>query len=238
MNPSVSYLIRNQLGCDLYLSLWTGSVHSPKEPPTVPDERSTLPIVQLAGYSAPVSSTLVPNIDQSVATIEPVSMTAHGPTAIMERILRLAGELEGQCRVCWAEGKAGRMHFSYRCDSGICSGNGWKLFKAKTAFPSGLVCFLCFTTYGPPFNHEVPPPGVKYKGQLCDYSDGLKELAYVIYHSEAKRNAVFARLGHTVPATLVSYWRFIGRKQASGLLGLYEVLSAYLDTREGVEVAA
>jgi hypothetical protein len=83
------------------------------------------------------------------------------------------------------------------------------MFKAKATFPPGLACFLCFGTYGPPFDHEVPPTGSKYKGELCDYPDMLKELAYIIFHSEAHRNVVFARLGHATPTTVVSYWRFI-----------------------------
>jgi hypothetical protein len=152
--------------------------------------------------------------------------------AVMQRILRLAGELDGQCRACWVNGDVGRMHYTYRCDTGICSGSGWRVFKAKTTFPPGLACFLCFATYGPPFNHEVPQTGSKYKGELCDYPDLLKELVYILFHSEVRRNAIFARLGHSAPTTIVSYWRFIGKKQASGLLGVYEVLSAFLDLRE------
>lgn len=155
----------------------------------------------------------------------------------MQRILRLAKELDGQCRVCWVNGKVGRMHYTYRCDSGVCSSSGWKMFKAKATFPPGMACFLCFGMYGPPFNHEVPPTGSKYKGDLCDYPDILKELSYIIFHSEPHRNIVFARLGHATPPTVVSYWRFIGKRRPSGLLGVYEVLSAYLDLKEAGDLA-
>jgi hypothetical protein len=111
------------------------------------------------------------------------------------------------------------------------------MFKAKATFPPGMACFLCFGMYGPPFNHEVPPTGSKYKGDLCDYPDILKELSYIIFHSEPHRNIVFARLGHATPPTVVSYWRFIGKRRPSGLLGVYEVLSAYLDLKEAGDLA-
>ena len=151
--------------------------------------------------------------------------------AAMERILHLAEEVNGQCRVCWVNGEVGQVHFTYRCDSGICSGNDWKLFKAKTHFPRGLACFLCFAPFGPPFNHEMPTSGSKYKAELCDYPDLLKELTYIVYQNQAIRNAIFATLGHPPPSTLVTYWRFLGKRHAGGLLGVYAVLDAYLGLR-------
>jgi hypothetical protein len=70
------------------------------------------------------------------------------------------------------------------------------LFKAKTHFPRGLACFLCFAPYGPPFNHETPPAGLKYRGELCDYPDLLKELTYILYQKQTIRNAIFNTLAH------------------------------------------
>jgi hypothetical protein len=99
-------------------------------------------------------------------------------------------------------------------------------------FPSGTVCYLCFAPYGPPFNHEFPPAGSRYTGELCDYPDVLKELSYILYHDTAVKDAIFARLGAPTPATLVLYKRFIGRRRAGDLLGLYEVIATYLDIRE------
>jgi hypothetical protein len=102
----------------------------------------------------------------------------------------------------------------------------------QVRFPNGIACFLCFAPYGPPFNHEIPPSGIRYKGTLCDYPDCLKELAYMIYGNEQVRDAVFTRLGRPVPATLTSYWRFIGAAPTGGLLGVYHAIAAYLDLRE------
>ena len=102
----------------------------------------------------------------------------------------------------------------------------------QTRFPSGVACFLCFAPYGPPFNHEVPRAGTRYKGEFCDYSDVLKEMTYIVYQNRRAREAIFARLDHPAPTTLISYWRFLGKRRAGGLLGLYEVLAAYLDMRE------
>lgn len=104
------------------------------------------------------------------------------------------------------------MHYTYRCDSGMCSSPSWKMFKAKATFPPGLVCFLCFGTYSPPFNHKAPPAGAMYRGDLCDYPNMLKELVYIILHSEVHRNLVFTRLGHATPPTVLLYWRFIGKR--------------------------
>jgi hypothetical protein len=102
----------------------------------------------------------------------------------------------------------------------------------QTRFPSGVACFLCFAPYGPPFNHEFPRPGTRYKGEFCDYPDVLKELTYVIYQNKRAREAVFVKLGHPVPTTLTLYWRFLGKRRGGDLLGLYEVLVAYLDVKE------
>jgi hypothetical protein len=153
----------------------------------------------------------------------------------MRRILDLAEELSGQCRVCWSRREVGRAHYTYRCHTQILSGEGWKAFKMLTRFPNATVCYLCFAPYASPFNHEIPSKGAKHKGELCEYPDALKELTYIVYQDNALRNSVFTRLHHVMPATLASYWRFLGKKQASGLFGVYEVLAAYLDVRESID---
>ena len=102
----------------------------------------------------------------------------------------------------------------------------------QTRFPLGLVCYLCFAPFGAPFNHEVPAQGTKYKGELCKYPDVLKELTYIVYQNEQMRAAVFARLRRPNPSTLTMYWRSLARILPSGLLGIYEVLAAFLDLKE------
>ena len=57
-------------------------------------------------------------------------------------------------------------------------------------------------------------------------------MTYIVYQNRRAREAIFARLDHPAPTTLISYWRFLGKRRAGGLLGLYEVLAAYLDMRE------
>ena len=98
-------------------------------------------------------------------------------------------------------------------------------------FPPGTVCFLCLASYDPPFNHEMPAPGTRYTGDMCDYPDVLKELSYMLYQDTTAKNAIFAKLGAPVPMTVALYKRFIGKRCKGGLLGLYEVLAAYLDLR-------
>jgi hypothetical protein len=188
-----------------------------------------LPVEELIATARTASEQ--PNI--AVAESEDSSLpTGQSKDATMDRILHLAQELAGQCCVCWVNGDVGKAHFTYRCASNICSGNEWRSFKSKIHFPCGLVCFLCFAPYEPPFNHEAPPAGSRYQGELCEYPDVLKELTYVLYQNQALRNAIFAKLGQSVPTSLVSYWRFIGKQGKSGLLGVYEVLAAYLDLNE------
>jgi hypothetical protein len=150
----------------------------------------------------------------------------------LQRVLTLAEELSEQCRICWFRGEVQRPHATYRCPTGVCSGDEWKSFKKNAYFPGRTVCFLCFASFAPPFNHEVPPPGSRYSGELCEYPDVLKELAYIIYQDRTARSIVFTKLGVPTPTTLASYKRFIGRKHAGGILGLYEAISAYLCWRE------
>ena len=93
-----------------------------------------------------------------------------------------------------------------------------------------------FALYGPPFNHRKPLPGSRYTGEFCDYAGILKELTYTIYRKQEIRNAIFDKLGHSTPSTVASYRRFIAKKRAGGLLGVYEVLDAYLELRQAVSV--
>jgi hypothetical protein len=151
----------------------------------------------------------------------------------LRRILKIADELMEQCRICWVRRQATRPHTTHRCQSRVCSGEEWKSFKSSLRFPPGIVCFFCLGTYGPPFNHEKPPVGERSTGSFCEYPDVLKELLYVLFKEEKVKTAVFKRLGCPVPDTLQSYKRFVGKRCASGLLGLFEVFAAYLDLREG-----
>ena len=70
--------------------------------------------------------------------------------------------------------------------------------------------------------------------RLPQYIEGL---SYIIFHSELHWNIVFARLGHAAPPRVVSYWRFIGKRHPSGLLGVYKVLLTYLDLKEAGDLA-
>ena len=149
----------------------------------------------------------------------------------LDRILTMAGDLLEQCRVCWVRRQVTQPHPTHRCRSRVCSGEEWKRFKSSLRFPPGIICFFCLATYGPPFNHEKPADG-EASGDLCDYPDVLKELLYIIFKEERVRTATSERLGTEAPNTVLSYKRFIGKRQVGGLLGLYEVLGAYLELRE------
>ena len=59
----------------------------------------------------------------------------------------------------------------------------------------------------------------------------MKELAYIIYDDEGVRRAVFGRLGRPAPLTVDTYKLYISRRVAGGLLGVYEVLNAYINVR-------
>jgi hypothetical protein len=86
--------------------------------------------------------------------------------------------------------------------------------------------------FGPPFDHAVPAPGARYSADLCDYPDVLKELVYVLFQDRALKTDIFTRLDAPVPVNGMVFQRFIARKHRGGLLGLYEVINAYLDSRE------
>jgi hypothetical protein len=90
--------------------------------------------------------------------------------------------------------------------------------------------------YGPPFNHEQPPPGARPSPDLCEYPDILKELVFIIYQNKSLREKVFTKLGVTQPASLHTFQRFVGKKQGDGILGAYEVLNGYLELRDSGEL--
>ena len=213
---------------------------SNREPPTnTTPTASTLSAAAMSQVATEVTTPLPQRSTEShLLNAAPASNQHQSVTdpdtaqATLRRILSVAEELGGQCRVCWFRGEIGKPHYTYYCKTGICSGTEWKSFKLLTKFPANLVCYLCYSLYGPPFNHANPPAGTKYKGDLCDNPDILKELTYIVYQDVTVRNAVFARLNESVPTTLTSYWRFIGKKRVGGLLGVYEVLAAYLELRE------
>ena len=171
------------------------------QPSTGATSSPTILVTQSAVGVAAVSSTLVPNVEQSNGT---TSGTTHMPSvgasigdadAVMQRILHLAEELDGQCRTCWVNGDVGRMHYTYQCNTGICSGNGWKMFKAKTTFPRAGVLPV-FWHVRPSFQPRGPSARFDVQGRTMRYPDILKELVYIIFHSEERRNAVFAKLEH------------------------------------------
>ena len=85
---------------------------------------------------------------------------------------------------------------------------------------------------GPPFNHPAPTPGERYNGDLCEYPDILKELAFIIYHEATLRAAVFAALGVSTPLTMQSYKFFLRKLRPGGILGLYDVLFTCLHLRD------
>ena len=212
-----------------------------KELSVIPAENLTVLIAHLPRQADLVSDR------KSVSTTELTSETIHWRAlsvsasretsakdveATLQRIAYLARELDGQCSVCWVNGEVQRAHHPGSCNSRVCTGNGWRSFKAKIKFPSGLICPLCLALYGPPFNHRKPLPGARYMGEFCDYADNLKKLAYTVYRKQEIRNAIFDKLGRSTPSTVASYRRFVGKKSAEGLLGVYQVLDAYLDLRE------
>ena len=186
---------------------------------------SSLPLSQSIFGTQPSSSSLL----SSQLTGGNTSGTANHD--ILHNIKICAEELMGQCRICWFKREVGRPHFTYTCDTGICSGSEYKSFKTQTRFPPGKACYLCYAPYESPFEHPRPPAGKKYTGDQCDFPDILKELAFLIYQDPQTREAVFAKINHATPVTVALYWRFIGALHEGRLLGVYKVIAAYLEIR-------
>lgn len=147
------------------------------------------------------------------------------------RILSVVQDIVDQCRICWVNRHTSRPHSTFRCSTRICSGREWQAFKSNIQFPRGIVCYFCFATFGPPFNHALPPspPGTS-QSQSCEYPDVLKELVYIVYQNPALRQKVFEKIGCSEPSNLSMYKRYISKLQ-QGILGLYGVVCAYLDVR-------
>ena len=122
----------------------------------------------------------------------------------LERLLAVVDDACGQCRMCWINGEVTEPHYTYRCQNTVLSSHGRKSFSIQA---KDAVCFLYFalTPYSPPFNHNVPPPGGPCRGELSEYPDVIKELAYLLYNQVELRNAAFGTLGQPAPPTMNSY---------------------------------
>ena len=136
-----------------------------------------------------------------------------------------------QCRVCWVSREVSHPHVTFRCPTNTCSGSEWKAFKLQLNFPRGVICYFCFSPFGPPFNHARAPLGTRQSHELCEYPDALKELTYILYRDQSLREKVFFKLGVSPPTTLHQYKQYITKMQAGGILGVYKVIDAYLDIR-------
>jgi hypothetical protein len=150
----------------------------------------------------------------------------------LHHILAMAEEIVDQCRICCVRKDVTHPHRTFRCPTRICSGDEWQMFRSNLPFPRGVVCYFCLAPYGPPFNHARGLAGTK---QTLDV---LKEIMYVLYQDRSLREKIFARLGVAPPMTLYNYKRYITKVQDGGTLGVYNVLSAYLDVREVGESSA
>jgi hypothetical protein len=125
-----------------------------------------------------------------------------------------------------------RPHATFRCPNKTLLTREWQQFKTDLRFPQCVLCYFCLATYGPPFNHVRAPVGQRQTPDMCDYSDALKEVAYIIYKDASLRDKVFQKLGDTMPCNLYLYKRYITKSSGGGLLGVYKVLDAYLHVRE------
>jgi len=149
------------------------------------------------------------------------------------RILAAVQEIVGECRICWVQRETTKCpHRTFRCPTGICSGNNWGRFKVGLQFQKNVVCYFCLSPYGPPFDHTRAPAGTKQTPDLCEYPDVLKELVYIVYQDEVLREKIFTRLGVARPSSLSLYQRFIGKRRQDGIFGAYEVVNAFLELRE------
>jgi len=153
-------------------------------------------------------------------------------TVKLSRILSVVQEIVAECRICWVSRTRSAPHTTFRCSEKICSGEEWVRFKANIRFPPGKVCFYCFAPFGAPFNHTRAPINKRQSPDQCDYPDVLKELTYIIYQNASVRQSVFAKLGHSMPSNLNEYKQFITGQQSGGILGVYEVIFAYIGVRE------
>ena len=155
----------------------------------------------------------------------------------LDRILATIQEIVGECCICWAQRETAKCpHRTFRCSTGICSGNNWGRFKVGLQFPKNTVCYFCLSPYGPPFDHTRASAGMQQTSDLCEYPDVLKELVYILYQNEVFREKIFSRLGISGPSSLSLYQRFISKKRHGGIFGAYEVVNTFLELRESGEV--
>ena len=57
------------------------------------------------------------------------------------RIMAAVQEIVGECRICWIQRDTTKHpHRTFRCSTGICSGNNWRRFKVGLQFPKNVVC--------------------------------------------------------------------------------------------------
>lgn len=156
----------------------------------------------------------------------------------LSRILAAVQDVVDRCRICWVRREQKRPHLTFKCPTKICSSNDWQTFKTSLQFPKNTICYFCLCPYAPPFNHEQAPPGTQPSpGELCEYPDVLKELAYILYQDQSLRKQIFTKLGVAPPSSLYLYKRFIAKRR-EGNFWAYEVINAYLELRESGELAA
>ncbi|KAL6297748.1 hypothetical protein BKA93DRAFT_831284 [Sparassis latifolia] len=199
---------------------------------TLPSSSQTsLPSSQTgdASFTAPPSSVSASPAD--LHQLSPADGTSLDEVKL-KRILHLAQEINSQCRACWFRNEVNRPHYTFGCAHNVCKGAEWKAYKSRLSFPPNYVCYFCFAPFCAPFNHRRPQRGATATALYCDYPDALKDLSYMIYKDESAKSAVFERLGQPAPTTVALYKNFICTRTDSGLLGLYELLFAYVEWRE------
>ena len=111
-------------------------------------------------------------------------------------------------------------------------GYGWRSFKAKNHFQSGLNLPSLPCPVWSSVQSQEAASAVQVHGDLCDYGDILKKLAYNVYRKQEIRNAIFDKLGHSTPSTVASYRRFVRKEERWRVTVAQEVLDAYLDLKE------
>jgi hypothetical protein len=168
----------------------------------------------------------------------PLSSFGDNEHQKLSRILAAVQDVVDRCRICWVRREQKRPHLTFKCHTKICSSNDWQTFKTSLQFPKNTVCYFCLCPYAPPFNHEKAPPGTQPSpGELCEYPDVLRELAYILYQDQSLRKQIFTKLGVAPPSSLYMYKRFIAKRR-EGIFWAYEVINAYLELRESGELAA
>ena len=55
------------------------------------------------------------------------------------------------------------------------------MLPSTASVPKNVVRYFCLSQYGPPFDHIRASAGTQRSLELCEYSDVLKELVYILY---------------------------------------------------------